>query len=49
MHVDITPFSINDGIFDSLCFMLADFYGFHVLIGSNFQGDHAVCEAAGGC
>ena len=30
------PFSINDGIFGSLFFMLTGFHGFHVLVGSIF-------------
>jgi heme/copper-type cytochrome/quinol oxidase subunit 3 len=36
----VSPFSINDGIFGSLFFMLTGFHGFHVLVGSVFL---AVC------
>jgi heme/copper-type cytochrome/quinol oxidase subunit 3 len=32
----IAPFSINDGIFGSLFFMLTGFHGIHVLVGSIF-------------
>jgi len=33
---NVAPFSINDGIFGSLFFMLTGFHGFHVLVGSIF-------------
>ena len=33
---NLAPFSINDGIFGSLFFMLTGFHGIHVLIGSIF-------------
>jgi heme/copper-type cytochrome/quinol oxidase subunit 3 len=36
----VAPFSINDGVFGSLFFMLTGFHGFHVLVGSIFL---AVC------
>jgi len=33
---NVAPFSINDGIFGSLFFMLTGFHGAHVLIGTIF-------------
>jgi len=33
---NVAPFSINDGVFGSLFFLLTGFHGFHVLIGSIF-------------
>ena len=32
----VAPFSINDGIFGSLFFMLTGFHGFHILVGTIF-------------
>lgn len=32
----VAPFSINDGIFGSLFFMLTGFHGLHVFVGSLF-------------
>jgi cytochrome c oxidase subunit 3 len=36
----VAPFSLNDGIFGSLFFVLTGFHGLHVLVGSIFL---AVC------
>jgi cytochrome c oxidase subunit 3 len=33
---NVAPFSINDGVFGSLFFMLTGFHGFHVLVGTIF-------------